>query len=155
MAMIFVNRDGAGEPRIRFSDAVPVRRDRRDLRRRFRRAARAAMSERRAVMTAVLRRLSADRVPVAGVIPGTRDAGMVAVFADGTRLLLGIRNCRRGMERIGRDGPGVPVWLAEVQPCFGRRWFWLVFTSDGHAASLEVLATVAPVPPGSSSSFPW
>src|SRR6185437_4237174 len=81
-----------------------------------------------------------------------QDTGKIAVSADGTRLLLGVRCGSGGMERFGRDGSRLPVWLAEVQPCFGCRWFWLGFTSDARAVSLEVLASVAPVPPGSPES---
>ncbi|MGH3171444.1 MAG: hypothetical protein ACRDN0_36985, partial [Trebonia sp.] len=140
------------ESRIRFRDAVPVPRDRRDLRRRLRRAARAAMGERKAEMTVVLRRLSAGHVRLTGVIPGTRDTGKVAVFADGTRLLLGVRSDGGDMERLGRDGSPLPVWLTDAQPCFGRRWFWLSFGSADCRAPLMVLASVSPVPPGSPES---
>ncbi|MGH3282753.1 MAG: hypothetical protein ACRDNW_26990 [Trebonia sp.] len=143
----------AREPRIRFRDAVPVRRDRRDLRRRFRRTARAAMGERKAKITAVLRRLSADQVLLSGVVPGTRNTGKVAVFADGTRLLLRMPRGKSGMECLGRRGFQPPIWLAEVQPCFGRRWFWLGFISDGGPVPVQVLASVAPVPPGSLEGY--
>ncbi|MGH3206713.1 MAG: hypothetical protein ACRDNO_03010 [Trebonia sp.] len=142
----------AREPRVRFRDAVPVRRDRRDLRRRFRRAARAATGERKAETSAVLRRLSADHVRLAGVIPGTQDTDMVAVFADGTRLLLGVRCGGGGLERLGQAGSPLPVWLADAQPCFGRRRFWLWFASAGCVAPVEVLTSVSPVPPGSHES---
>lgn len=92
-------RGGAREPRVRFRDAVPVRRD---LRRQFRRTARTAMGGRKTEMTAGLRRLSADHVLLSGVIPGVQDAGKIAVSADGTRLLLGVRCCSSGgMERFG------------------------------------------------------
>lgn len=144
---------GAGGPSVRFRDAVPVRRDRRDLRRRFRRAARAVMGERKAEMTEVLRRLSADHVPLSGVIPVARGTGTVAVFIDGTRLLLGIR-CDGGMERLGQAASRFPVWLADVQPCFGRHLFWLGFAFANHAGPVAVLASVAPVPPGSPESCP-
>lgn len=110
------------------------------------------MGERRAETSAVLRRLSADHVLLAGVIPGTQDAGRVAVFADGTRLLLGVRCGSSGMERLGQGGSPLPVWLADAQPCFGRRWFWLWFASAGCVAPVEVLTSVSPVPPGSPES---
>jgi len=142
-----VKSDRTGHHRVRFRDAVPVRADRRDLRRRFRRAARAAMGERKAEMTAVLRRLSAGHVTLACLIPEPRDEGRTAVFADGTRLFLEVRS-GGDMKRLGRYGSRHPVWLAEVQPCFGRRWFRLAFTSDARALPLEVLASVGPVPPG-------
>jgi hypothetical protein len=101
-------------------------------------------------MTAVLRRLSAGQVQLSGVVPRARGTGTMAVFADGTRLLLGIRCGRGGMECLG---PGVcrfPAWLADVHPCFGRRWFWLEFTSADLAVPVAVLASVASVPPGGS-----
>lgn len=136
----------AGKPRVRFRDAVPDRRDRRDLRRQFRRAERLAMGERKAKVTAVLRRLSADQVLLSGVVP--RTTGNVAVFADGTRLLLRMPRGKSGIESLGRRGFRPPIWLAEVQPCFGRRWFWLGFIADGRPVPVQVLASVAPVPPG-------
>jgi hypothetical protein len=101
------------------------------------------MSERKAEITAVLRRLSADHVRLSGVAPGTREGGKVVVFADGTRLLVGFRGGGDGVERLGRDASRLPVWLAEVQPCFGRRWFWLGFTSAGRTVPVEVLACVS------------
>lgn len=104
------------------------------------------MGERKTEMTAVLRRLSADHVRLSRVIPATQEKSVVAVFADGTRLLLAVRCGRGGLERLGRDGSPFPVWLADVRPCFGRRWFWLWFTSAGPAAALEVLASASPVP---------
>lgn len=147
-------RGRAQEPRVQFHDAVPLRRDRRDLRRRFRRAARAAMGERKAEMTTVLRRLSAGRVQLSGVVPGAHGTGTVAVFADGTQLLLEIRCGSGSMERLGRGVSRFPVWLSDVQPCFGRRWFWLEFTSADRTVPVAVLASVAPVPPGSQETRP-
>jgi hypothetical protein len=112
------------------------------------------MGERKAEMTAVLRRLSADHVRLSGVIPGAEGTAKVVVFTDGTRPLLGIRGGADRMDRLGRTGSWFPVWLADVQPCFGRRLFWLGFTSAGYAVPVEVLASVAPVPPGSPESCP-
>jgi len=102
-------------------------------------------------MTAVLRRLSADHVPLSGVVAGAR--GTVAVFIDGTRLLLGIR-CDGGMEHLGQVASRFPVWLADVQPCFGRRWFWLVFASADRTVAAAILVSVAPVSPGSPEGRP-
>jgi hypothetical protein len=110
------------------------------------------MGERKAEMTEVLRRLSADQARLSGVIPAAQDSGKVVVFTDGTRLLLGVRGGGDGMERLVRSASRFPVWLADVQPCFGRRLFWLGFTSDARAVPVEVLASVAPVPPGSPES---
>lgn len=98
-------------------------------------------------MTAELRRLSGTRMPLTVLIPPPRGAGRIAVFADGTRLYFG-GGSGGGLERLGRDGARRPLWLAEVQPCFGRRRFWLGFAPDARARPLEVLVSVAPVPPG-------
>ncbi|MGH3262244.1 MAG: hypothetical protein ACRDNS_09635 [Trebonia sp.] len=142
--------------RIEFADAVPLRRDRRDLRRRFRRATRAAMSEQNAAMAAVLRRLSAEHVRLSGVIQAAqdrdRDRAKVVVFTDGTRLLLGIHG-DDGLERLGHSYSR--IWLADVQPCLGRRLFWLGFTSATHRVRVAVLASVAPVPAGSQDDRSW
>jgi hypothetical protein len=105
-------------------------------------------------MAAVLRRLSADHVRLSSVIPGAQDTGKVVVFTDGTRLLLGVRGGGNGMERLGRTGSRFPVWLADVQPCLGRRLFWLGFTSADHAVPVAVLASVAPVSPGNPEGRP-
>ena len=70
------------ERRIRFREAVPVWRDRRDLRRLFRRAARAALAERKNKMMALLERLSADHVPLSEVVPGPRARDGVVEFLD-------------------------------------------------------------------------
>jgi hypothetical protein len=145
----------AREPRVRLRDAVPIRRDRRDLRRQFRRAARVAMAERKAEITAVLRRLSADQVPLSGVFPGPQDTEEITEFIDGTRLVLRVRCGRAAMERLGRGASNLPVWIAQVQPCLGHRRFWLWFVSAGRVAPVEVLASVTPVPPGGPDTRSW
>jgi hypothetical protein len=132
----------------RFRDAVPVRRDRRDLRRRFRRVTHVVTGEQRAEMTAVLRRLSADHVPLEDVIPAARGTGTIAVFAGGTRIRLGIRCGGGEMERLGQDDCAPPALLACVRSCFGRRWLWLWFTSADGALLAEVLAIVSPAASG-------
>lgn len=129
--------------RVRFRDAIPVRRDRRDLRRRFRRAARAAMADREAQAVAQLGRLAANRVPVHAVTRSRRDT--VVEFSDGTQLLLS--STRSGAASLGRLAPGPvwsPVWLAQVRPCFAPSWFRLWFASDSQTGPLEVLAAVVP-----------
>ena len=134
--------------RIRFSEAVPVRRDRRELRRLFRRAARAAVTERKAEMTVLLRRLSADHVPLSRVVPGPRARDGVVVFADGTRLLLVTRHGGPCISWLGEGyrGPGAPVWLVRAQPSFASCRFRLWFASAGSARPAEVLAEVGPLP---------
>jgi hypothetical protein len=136
------------ERRIRFREAVPVRRDRRELRRLFRRAARAALTERQAEVTALLERLSADQVPLSGVMPGQRARDGVVEFLDGTRLLL---VTRRGSARLDRltdehSGAGDVVCLLRAQPAFARCWFRLWFASAGARKPSEVLARVSPPP---------
>jgi len=125
--------------RVRFRDAVPVRRDRRDLRRQFRRAARAVTAERKAATTALLWRLSANRVPLSAVTPGARDSERIVEFSDGTRLLLAARH------EQGACWP--PVWLAQARPGFTRHWFRLWFASASRAGLVEVRAAVAPARP--------
>lgn len=122
---------------------IPSWRDRFDLRRRFRRTARAAMSERQAEMTAVLRHLSEGNVTLVDVVPGTRREDKIVEFADGTRLLLGIRRDGDALDRLDARHC---AWLEEVQPCFGKRWFWLSFTSPDHPVPVDVLTTVSPAP---------
>lgn len=137
--------------RIRFRKAVPVRHDRRDLRRQFRRAARAAMSERKAEMAALLQRLSADHVPLSEVVPRPRSREGVIVFLDGTQLLLVTRYGSGDMKRLRTEhrASRVPVWLVRAQPAFARCWFRLWFASPGSTALAEVMARVGPVPAGS------
>ncbi len=137
--------------RIRFRDAVPVRRDRRDLRRLFRRAARAAMAERRAELMALLHRLSAARVPLAAVVPGPRPGDGVVEFGDGTHLLLVTRRGSPGIRWLceGHRASGAPVWLVRAQPSFASCWFRLWFASTASAKPAELMARVGPVPAGS------
>jgi hypothetical protein len=136
-----------GRRRIRFRDAVPVRRDRRDLRRISRRATRAALAERKAEMTALLDRLSAQHVPLARVVPGPRGADGIVVFADGTHLLLATRRGSPAVEWLtqGHRGSATPVWLVRAQPSFASCWFRLWFASAGSPRPAELLARVGPV----------
>lgn len=113
------------------------------------------MAERKADTTAVLRRLSGDRVLLSGVMSGPRDAEDIAEFVDGTRLILGVRCGGTGMDRVARGASNLPVWIAQVQPCFGRRLFWLWFVSAGRVAPVEVLTSVTPVPSGGPDTEKW
>jgi len=130
--------------RVRFRDAVPFRRDRRDLRRQFRRAARAVTAERKATTTALLWRLSANRVPLSAVTPGARDTERIVEFSDGTRLLLATRHGTASLQRLEQGACWPPVWLARAHPDFTRRWFRLWFASASRAGLVEVRAAVAP-----------
>lgn len=133
---------------VRFREAVPVWRDRRDLRRLFRRAAHAVATERKAEMTALLRRLSEDRVPLSEVVPGPGSRDGAVVFVDGTQLLLVTRRGSSAMKRLreGARGSGTPVWLVRAQPSFASCWFRLWFASVGCAKPAEMLAKVGPLP---------
>ncbi len=132
--------------RIRFRKAVPLRRDRRELRRLFRRAARAALAERKAEMTALLNRLSAARVPLSVVVPGPRPRDGVIEFSDGTRLLLAARRGSQGVTWLseGQRRSSAPVWLVRAQPSFAGCWFRLWFASAASARPAELLARVGP-----------
>jgi hypothetical protein len=136
------------ERRTRFRQAVPVRRDRRELRSLFRRAARAALAERQAEVTALLERLSADHVPLSEVVPGPRARDGVVEFLDGTRLLLVTRRGSASMDRLTEEhsGTGAVVCLLRAQPSFASCWFRLWFASPGARKPSEVLARVGPAP---------
>lgn len=146
-------RASPSESRIRFRRAVPVRRDRRDLRRGFRRAARAAMAERKAEMTLLLERLAASRVPLSEVDPG---AGIVE-FLDGTRLRLAARRGRPDritpavsklskLSKLSKAPDGAVVWLVRAQPSFIGCRFRLWFAAAGAGHPAEILARVGPAP---------
>lgn len=139
------------EKRIRFRDAVPVRSDRRELRRRFRRAARAAAAGRKAETAALLDRLSANHVPLSAVVPGPEAKRGVVVFADGTRLLLVTRHGGSGIRWLSEPhrGSGTPVWLVRAQPSFASCRFRLWFASAASTKPAELMARVGPVPAGS------
>lgn len=134
--------DRVREQHIRFRDAVPVWGDRRELRRRFRHVARVVTRERRAETTATLQRLSADRVPLAGIVPGTRDTDDIVEFSDGTQLLIALFSGKADLRHLGLGAPQRRVWLVQALPCFGHRRFWLWFVSADRAVPLEVLASV-------------
>src|SRR6266487_2491820 len=127
-------RAGRGHgKRVRFREAVPVRRDRKDLRRQFRLAARVVTAERKAEAMAHLLRLSAEHVPLSAVMPGRRDKERIAEFFDGTRLLLASHYDSSNLRRLAPGSIWSPVWLAQVRPSFTRRWFRLWFASDSQA----------------------
>jgi hypothetical protein len=129
--------------RIRFRDAVPVRHDRKDLRRQFRRAARAETAERKAQTLALLWRLSANRVPLSLVRPGVRDTERIVEFRDGTCLLLAAARSDTADLRLLDPGAfRYPAWLAQAQPCFAHQRFRLWFASANREQPVEVLAAV-------------
>jgi hypothetical protein len=99
-------------------------------------------------MTVLLQRLTTGHVPLARVLPGPRARDGVAVFADGTQLLLVARRDSAGMKwlREPHRGSGARVWLVRAQPSFASCWFRLWFASAGAPAPAEVLAKVGPAP---------
>jgi hypothetical protein len=112
------------------------------LRRRFRRVARAVRRERRAETTAALQRLSVSHVLLAGLVPGSQNMDDIVEFTDGTQLLVGLFSAKADMQRMGLDAVRYPVWLEQVQPCFGHRRYWLWVASVDRGMPLEVLASV-------------
>ena len=134
------------DKRVRFRKAVPIWRDRRDLRRQFRRAARAAMIERKSEMTAVLERLCTEHVPLSEVLAGPRPRDGILAFLDGTRLLLATRLGSREVSRLREDQQAADMCLVRAQPSFSCCWFRLWFASVGTTQPAEVLAKVGPAP---------
>lgn len=136
--------------RIGFKKVVPIRRDRRDLRRQFRRAARATLAERRAEMLALLQQLSADHVPLSEIVLGPKARDGIVVFLDGTELLFVTRYGSADMNRLRErhSASHVPMRLVGARPSFARCWFRLWFASGCSPNLAEVLARVGPVPAG-------
>jgi hypothetical protein len=139
-------RGRPGKRRVRFREAVPIRRDRRDLRRQFRRAARAAMIERKSEMAALLERLCTEHVPLSDVLAGPRPRDGILAFLDGTRLLLVTRLGSREVSRLREEQDAAVMWLVRAQPSFSCCWFRLWFASVGATRPAEVLAKVGPAP---------
>jgi hypothetical protein len=137
--------------RIRFKEVVPTRRDRRGLRRQFRRAARATLAEQRAEMAALLQQLTADHVPLSEIMPGPGARDGIVVFLDGTQLLFVTRYGSADMKRLRERhrASHVPMRLVGAQPSFARCWFRLWFAYPCSTKLAEVLARVGPVPAGS------
>lgn len=134
------------EKRVRFKEAVPVWRDRRDLRRQFRRAAHAAMIERKTEMTALLDRLCTEHIALSEVVAGPKPRDGILAFLDGTRLLLVTRLGSREVSRLREDQDTAIMWLVRIQPSFSCCWFRLWFASVGATQPAEVLAKVGPAP---------
>ena len=135
-----------GHGRIRFSDAVPVGRDRRDLRRGFRRTAHAVRAERRAEMSALLQRLSSGGMLLADITTDPLTGDGVIEFLDGTRLHFATHRNGLTMAYLSqwyRASPA-PLRLVRAEPSFTRRWFRLWFAADGRRPK-EVVAEVSAV----------
>ena len=137
---------GQSAAKTRFKDAVPLRADRRELRRLLRRAARSEKSVADRHIVETLNQLAIRRVPVATVWVQADDR-VVVHFADGTELVVDIAGNAPMIDRM-RGGRVRGVRLGQASPCMGRNWFllWLV-SPQGEA--VEVMAKVAPYQPTS------
>lgn len=132
--------------RVRFRDAVPLRRDRRELRRQFRRTEREVRAERKAEVSALLNRLSTGRTLLAEVTPGAQPRSGVVEFLDGTRLHFAARGGLT-VTHLGQwhRTSSAPLCLVRAQPSFTRRRFRLWFASADSRRPAELVAEVSPV----------
>ena len=135
----------SGPPRIRFKDAVPPQRDRRDVRRRLRKAGRAELAEQKERVTQGLRRLAERRVLVASMQPGPTQGNELiefVQFVDGTQLVLDARGDGIGaLGRLAARSASDTTYLEHVETCFGHCWYRLRFCSACSGAP-EVLCKV-------------
>lgn len=117
-------------PRVRFSEAVPLRSDRRDLRHHLRVAARRSRAERKRRVAAGLATLASQRVRITSVGPGVLGAEVVE-FEDGTRLWLDVRDGTVALRRLGALTTSRDLYLCRIEPCFGCCWYQLSFSYAG------------------------
>ena len=117
-------------PRIRFSKAVPLRADRRQLRRLLRSAVRTTRAERKRRVTAGLSYLASRRVPVASVRTGVLGDELIE-FADGTRIWLDVRDGATVLRRLAAQSSSQSLFLGQVDVCFGCCWYQLHFCGSG------------------------
>ncbi|MGH9057213.1 MAG: hypothetical protein ACRDYY_15340 [Acidimicrobiales bacterium] len=141
-------RRRGGVLRIRFKEVVPLRGDRRDLRRRRRAVLRAIRAERKEAVTQELQELSKGRVPLVRLRPGPGDGAVIVEFTGDVRFLLTVRDCRAELRRLERRAMRGDVYLERVHPCFGRSWYWLWFLSwDGREELFAKVTPFADLPP--------
>jgi len=126
--------------RVRFSEAVPLRSDRRDLRRQLRAALRTSRAERKRRTTAGLSALASRRVRIASVTPGELGDQLIE-FADGTRLRLEVRHGTTALRRLAVRAACQDFYLGRIEPCFGCCWYKLGFSCAGESGP-TVLAEV-------------
>ena len=129
--------------RTRFKVAVPLRAERRDLRRRLRATARDELAEQARVITKSLERLVDRRAAVVAITPGPVCQTGTVEFIDGTRFVLRLPNGARELVRLGRSLTGI-AYLEHVEPSFGHFWYVLRFRSVW-GASVEVSVKVVQV----------
>ncbi len=114
--------------RVGFSDAVPLRADRRELRRRLSAVVRASRADRRRRITAGLSALARRRVRITAVHPGVVGDELVE-FADGSRVWLDVRDGSAELRRLAALSTCRDLYLRRVEPCFGCSWYQLAFAS--------------------------
>lgn len=131
--------------RVRFRQAVPTRGDRHQLRRAFRGILRGDRADERRALTDELLRLAQDRVAVARIESGIGDDREVVHFADGTRLVLQVRDGSVALQRVGRAVQRDWVYLERARPYFGSSWCRVRFSVRG---THEILAKVSSVVQG-------
>lgn len=92
----------------------------------FRAVRRELRTEKRRRVTAGLGRLSDRHVPVVAVrcVAGGDDA---AEFADGTRLVVEVRDGEIAWQRLVAQRPLGGTYIGRVEPLFGNCWFRLHF----------------------------
>lgn len=126
---------------VRYRDAVPIRRDRRELRRLWRRTYREVTTEHAKTISSKLGQLVTRRSRLVGVAPDRDTTGVV--FADGTRLRLRVRYTNTDLASLTTIGAGAPVPRLEgFERCPGSSFYRLYFTGTGWCR-VEVLAQVS------------
>lgn len=90
-------------------------------------------------MTDELVRLSQRRVPVVAMAKRPADGSEAVEFADGTRLLLNVRDGSVALGRLERLMPAEGIFLKGLRPLIGSFWYRLWFSP---LADSEILAKV-------------
>lgn len=90
-------------------------------------------------MTDELVRLSQRRVPVVAMAERSADGSETVEFADGTRLLLDVRDGSVALRRLERLMPAEGIFLEGLRPLIGSFWYRLWFSP---LPGSEILAKV-------------
>ena len=128
-------------PDIRLTEAIPGRRDRHELRRALRRAARTTRIEQKRAMTTQLLNLMAKEVQLVGMRAGPTGGSEIVEFDGGVQLLFRVRDGISAIKLLERRMPREGVHIERVQPCFGWCWYRLRFSPPGGS---EILARIVP-----------
>jgi hypothetical protein len=137
-------------PKIRFKDTVPSRRERRELRRRLRKAGRDELAEQKEQVTRGLRRLAARRVLVASMQSGPTRGNELIEFvqvADGTHLMLEVRgDGTAALRRLAARSASDTAYLDHVDRTRAERrlWRWQSPSGDAPQGRQWVVPTKAP-----------